>query len=305
MYFQRTNKTIKSIIMKSLQTLLLAAFLTPAVALLAADVGPATPESKDAKPKTEQSVAAKELQGLVEKVSAKLKDGKKTEADLADELKEFDVLLARHKGEKTDDVAQIVLMKAILYLNVMDQTDKGMALIRQLKTDYPETKQGKGADEMIARIEAAEEGKKIQSTLMPGSKFPDFAEKDLEGKPLSIAGYKGKVVLVDFWATWCGPCVRELPNVLATYEKYHADGFDVVGISLDSEEKKLKDFIEAKKMPWRQYFDGKGWENKLGAKYGVKSIPATYLIDPSGNIIATGLRGEELEKAVAKALAKK
>jgi peroxiredoxin len=138
--------------------------------------------------------------------------------------------------------------------------------------------------------------------LAIGKVFPDFDEKDLANKPLSVGNYKGKVVLVDFWATWCGPCVGELPNVLKTYEKYHSKGFEIVGISLDSDKTKLTSFMETKKMTWQQYFDGKGWGNKLAGKYGVGSIPATFLLDREGKIIAKNLRGEALEAEVGKIL---
>ena len=93
--------------------------------------------------------------------------------------------------------------------------------------------------------------------------------------------------------------------MLKAYEAHHAKGFEIIGISLDQDEKKLKAFIEEKKMTWAQYFDGKGWANKLAGKYGVNSIPATYLLDGEGKIIGKNLRGEALEKAVAKALEKK
>ena len=248
--------------------------------------------------------AKTEMTQLFQKIQAKLKEGKKTEKDMADDLKEFDTLLARHKGEKTDDVAQILLMKAFLYLQVFDNTEKGLALVKQLKTDFPGTTQGKKADEIIAQVQQQEESKKIQRSMVVGNKFPDFAEKDVTGKPLSIAGYKGKVVLVDFWATWCGPCIGELPNVLETYKKHHGKGFEIVGISLDQEEGKLTAFTKEKAMPWQQYFDGKGWQNKLAQKYGITSIPATFLLNGEGKIIAKDLRGPALEAAVAEALAK-
>lgn len=141
--------------------------------------------------------------------------------------------------------------------------------------------------------------------LPVGSAFPDFSETDIDGKPISVANYKGKIVLVDFWATWCGPCVGELPNVLKAYEKYHAKGFEIVGISLDSDKSKLTSFIKAKNMTWQQFFDGQGWKNKVAQKYVVHSIPATYLIDKDGKLIAKNLRGEALEQAVAKALGEK
>ncbi|MHB8520319.1 MAG: TlpA family protein disulfide reductase [Limisphaerales bacterium] len=245
-----------------------------------------------------------ELQGLVDQVKVKLKEGKNTEKDLADNLKRFDALLAEHKGEKTDDVAQILFMKALLYIEVLDDTEKGTALVKQLKTDFPETTQGKRADAMLDSIQKQEGVKKIQRGLTVGSKFPDFDEKDLAGKPLSVAGYKGKVVLIDFWATWCGPCVAELPNVLKTYEKHHPKGFEIIGISLDQDEKALRTFIKERGVTWQQYFDAKGWASKLAGKYGVTSIPATYLLDGEGKILAKNLRGGALEAEVGKALAK-
>lgn len=254
---------------------------------------------------TKPGDAKKELQQLVSKVQDKLRTGKKTEQDFADELKEFDALLKAHEKEKTDDVAQILLMKAFLYLQVFENPAKGKELIGQLKKDFPKTAQAKQADQILANIEKGEAAKKIQESLAVGSKFPDFSEKDIHGKPLSIANYKGKVVLVDFWATWCGPCIGELPNVLSAYEKHHKNGFEIVGISLDKDLDKLKSFIEEKKMPWQQYFDGLVWENKLAGKYGVVGIPATYLLDGTGTIIGKDLRGESLEQAVAAALAKK
>jgi peroxiredoxin len=243
-----------------------------------------------------------ELKQLVGKIQEQLKAGKKTEADLEPLIKEFDVLLAEHKGEKTDDVAQILIMKAMLYVQVLDDTEKGLVMINQLKTDFPDTRQGKNADQMIESIKQQEAAKAIQRKLAVGTVFPDFNEKDLAGKPLSISNYKGKLVLVDFWATWCGPCVQELPNVLKTYEKYHDKGLEIIGISLDKDEQALKKFIEEKGMKWAQFFDGKAWQSKLATQYGIQSIPATYLLDGDGKILAKDLRGEELEKEIAKHL---
>ena len=244
------------------------------------------------------ATAADELKELITSVQAKLKEGKKTETDLAPDLKAMDALLAKHKGEKTDDVAQILYMKATLYSQVLDNEEKGEELLKQLERDFPDSKQA-------ADIKKQAAAKAIQAGLKVGSKFPDFAEKDTAGKPFSIASQKGRVVLIDFWATWCGPCVAELPNVLKAYEKHHAKGFEILGISLDKDRKRLEDFTKQKHMTWPQYFDGLYWQNKLAVKYGINSIPATYLLDGDGNIIAKNLRGEELQDAVAKALAKK
>jgi thiol-disulfide isomerase/thioredoxin len=257
-----------------------------------------------------------DLQELVGKVKTKLQEGKSTEKDLAPELKEFDTLLAKYKDQKTDEVAQIPFMKAMLYLQVFEKPDKAADMIKQIQTDFPKTKIAENADKILASIKEAkteaeiakkeeQAANKIKASLVEGATFPDFHVTDLAGKPLSISNDKGKVVLLDFWATWCGPCVAELPNVLKTYEKHHADGFNIIGISLDKEREKLESFIKEKNMTWPQYFDGKGWENKLSTTYGVRSIPATYLLDGNGKIIGKDLRGEQLEEAVTKALAKK
>jgi thiol-disulfide isomerase/thioredoxin len=243
-----------------------------------------------------------QLKNVVDKIRAKTVAWKMPEAELTPELEELDAIYLQHKGENPEDLANVLRLKATVYWSIVDNSEKGIAVIRQLKKDYPNTTVGRDADGIISSIQQHEEIRKNRRTLTNGAKFPDFCEKDLLGNPLSVSHYEDKVVLVEFWATWCGPCVAELPNIIKAYKKHHADGFEVIGISLDQDEQKLKSFLKTKDIPWPQYFDGKDWQNKLVAKYGIDSVPATFLLDRQGKIIAQDLRGEALEEALTKAL---
>ena len=244
------------------------------------------------------------LNAIISSVNTKLGAGKITEKDLADELKRFDDLYAMHKNEKTDDAAEILVMKAKLYLEVFRDPETAAGVIQHIKRDLPDTKMGRMADSILESLKEPIQAERIRRSLAEGTNFPDFTEKDLAGKPLSIANFKGKVVLVDFWATWCPPCRAELPNVIAAYQKYHDKGFEIIGVSLDDEQPVLENFLKENKMTWPEYFDGLHWKNKLAVKYGVMSVPADYLLDGRGRIIGKDLRGEALDAAVAKALAK-
>jgi thiol-disulfide isomerase/thioredoxin len=246
-----------------------------------------------------------ELQAIFQNVQDKLKAGKNTEADLANCLADFDRLLAKHAGNKSETAAQILYIKAMLYLQVLNNPDQSKVFLTQLKTDYPETQPGKKAEHTLQMIEKQSEARKTQAALQPGAIFPDFNVKSLAGQPLSVGAFEGKVVLIDFWATWCGPCRNEQPYIIDAYEKHQTQGFEVIGVSLDSDGEKLNAFLKKHpRMAWPEFFDGQGWNNELAAKYGVQSIPFTVLIGKDGKIIKTDLRGETIEPAVVAALAR-
>ena len=130
----------------------------------------------------------------------------------------------------------------------------------------------------------------------------DIKFTSIDGKKVDVSKMKGKVVLIDFWATWCGPCVAELPNVKRAYDKLHPKGFEIVGISLDSKESALRRFVKKEELPWPQYFDGQGWNNSISKKHGIRSIPAMWLVDKEGNLADLNAR-PDLESTVEELLA--
>ena len=122
-----------------------------------------------------------------------------------------------------------------------------------------------------------------------------------DGQLININAYKGKVVLIDFWATWCPPCRGEVPNVVAAYNKYHGQGFEIIGISLDQDKDALDNFTKENGMVWPQYFDGQGWNNAISSKLGIDSIPAMWLVGKDGKVLTTNAR-DDLDGQIAKAL---
>ena len=135
-----------------------------------------------------------------------------------------------------------------------------------------------------------------------GKVVSDFSATDLDGKPISLQQYRGKVVLLDFWAVWYGPCIGEMPNVKRVYDIYKDQGFDVIGVSLDTDETRLRNYLKKNNISWRQIFSGQKWKSPLAQQYHVQTIPAPWLIARDGTLISREAKGVKLEQLVVEAL---
>jgi peroxiredoxin len=129
-----------------------------------------------------------------------------------------------------------------------------------------------------------------------GRQAPAFTQADTKGRPVALSSFRGQYVLVDFWASWCGPCRRENPNVLKAWRQFHSKGFTVLGVSLDEKKDSWLAAIRQDDLPWTQVSDLKGWKNEVAVQYGVEGIPINFLLDKNGIIVAKGVQGPDLEK---------
>lgn len=198
---------------------------------------------------------------------------------------ELAIKVKQHK----DKFASII---ALQMLDPQKYTDVYAELEKGLSAKYPTHPMVQMLHKIIAR----------QSALSPGTPCPDIALQDPNGKEIRLSSFRGKVVLIDFWASWCKPCRAEMPKVVALYKKYKNKGFEILGISLDKEKEKWIEAIKQDGMTWPQVSDLKFWNSEVVGLFNVEAIPYTILVDKEGKILAKGLRGDELENKLKEVL---
>ncbi|MDR2057432.1 MAG: AhpC/TSA family protein [Dysgonamonadaceae bacterium] len=187
---------------------------------------------------------------------------------------------------KNNPDSYISLMALMEYGRQTQDMDEISSLFYTLSADVQNTSEGKNIELQLS----------VSKTIAIGSIAPDFTQNDPEGNPIMLSDFRGKYLLLDFWASWCGPCRKENPHIVKTYNQYKDKNFEILGISLDNPGGKQNwlNAIQNDGLTWPQVSDLKGWQNAVAIQYNVQSIPQNFLIDPKGVIIAKNLRGEKL-----------
>jgi peroxiredoxin len=211
-------------------------------------------------------------------------------------VSKYSEVVAKKITENSSSFASVMAIQQLRpenYLDVFKALDKG------LSEKYPDNKDVKSfhgmvqqTEMMVSKTEAIKIGEEAPELILP---MPN-------DKDLALSSLRGKVVLIDFWASWCGPCRKEIPNVKRAYEKYKSKGFEILGVSLDKDRNAWLEAISKEGLTWPQVSDLKFWQSEAVAIYAVQSIPYTVLIDKDGKIIATDLRGAALDKKLAEVL---
>ncbi|MFT3886393.1 MAG: TlpA disulfide reductase family protein [Flavobacteriales bacterium] len=214
---------------------------------------------------------------------------------------------ARNKQFAQEHKSSPAVLSAMRNLNIQQDLPLFLEVRDALAKSIPASEYFIGYRDQVDRtkqqmdaMKAQEEQMARMDNLVPvGGAAPDFQQNTPEGRALSLSELKGKVVLVDFWASWCRPCRMEMPNVKKVYAKYHAKGFEILGVSLDREKEAWTDAIKQDGLPWLHVSDLQFWNNAAAQQYGVSSIPYTVLVGRDGKVIAKNLRGPELDQKLA------
>ncbi|NQX39010.1 Peroxiredoxin [Pedobacter steynii] len=223
-------------------------------------------------------------------------------------------------AERRDTTAMVLVQERSLKIYMDDLAKKTKTIVQKYPnsamtvdviSNLVDLEQNQLADNLLKEVERTPAGQftktkvlrkrlNIRMSLSIGSKAPDFVQPDTTGKLISLSSMKGKYVLVDFWASWCGPCRAENPYLLKAYAKFKDKGFTILSVSLDDNRKAWLNAVKYDKLLWPQVSDLKAEENEVGKSYAIRGIPANFLIDPQGKIVAKNLRGDQLEKQLEK-----
>jgi peroxiredoxin len=207
------------------------------------------------------------------------------------------------KGFAEAHKASPICLAALSRMDMSQELDLFKATRDALRTSMPGSEFYTGFRDQVDRMEQQLKAQQAQqaemerlSNLIPvGSEAPDFSQQAPDGRTIALSSLRGKVVLVDFWASWCKPCRMENPNVKKVYEKYHAKGFEILGVSLDRDMNAWTGAIKQDGLPWLHVSDLQFWNNAAAQQYGITSIPFTVLVDKEGKVIDKNLRGPALE----------
>ena len=198
-----------------------------------------------------------------------------------------DIIATFNTMSKANAGSPVTTLMLLQFSNIFPEIKENLASIYE--TLAPSAKKGPFAEFIDKTIASSTFGQ-------IGTALPDFTQNDVNGKPFKLSSLKGKYVLVDFWASWCGPCRAENPNIVKAFNKFKSKKFTVLGVSLDQDKPKWLEAIKKDGLAWSHVSDLKYWNNAVAAQFGIQSIPASFLIDPAGKIIARDLRGADLDK---------
>jgi thiol-disulfide isomerase/thioredoxin len=202
-----------------------------------------------------------------------------------EQAEELEKRIGDYVQERPNDPRLVSFQLARANLLLQFEPERGKAFLQQL-TNASDSKLADAAKARLKKAELIGKPVDLQFTAADSTK-------------IDLRNFRGKVVLVDFWASWCPDCNRELPTVQKVYDKYKDQGLVLLGISLDKDAKALANFVAKKSLPWPQYFDGKGWDNEFAVKYGVRSIPEMWLVDRQGALVTTFVPIDKLDDQVA------